>query len=75
MPFASLPYFIDDNVKLTGHIAIHQYVADKWMPELLGRTAQERATVDMIAGVLSELRTYIDEHCHSGALDMPELGE
>lgn len=74
LPFASLPYFVDNKLKLTGHIAIHQYVADKWMPELLGKTTEQRAMVDMLAGVLSNLREFIDESCHKGELSMADLG-
>ena len=30
--FPDLPYFIDGNFKLTNHLAIHQYISEKWMP-------------------------------------------
>jgi glutathione S-transferase len=43
LDFPNLPYFIDEDVKITEHMAIHQYVADKYMPELLGRTLEEKA--------------------------------
>ena len=36
--YPNLPYLIDEDVKLTETIAIHRYLADKYMPELLGRT-------------------------------------
>ena len=36
LDFPSLPYFIDGEVKLTEPLAIHQYIAAKWKPELLG---------------------------------------
>ena len=43
LDFPNLPYFIDEEVKITEHMAIHQYIADKYMPELLGRTLEEKA--------------------------------
>lgn len=48
LDFPNLPYFIDGEVKITEHMAIHQYIADKYMPSLLGRTIEEKATVDML---------------------------
>ena len=44
------------------------------MPELLGKTAEQRAIVEMLAGVLCEMREFIDGKCHSGELSMPDLG-
>ena len=43
LDFPNLPYFTDSDIKITEHMAIHQYIADKWMPELLGRTLEEKA--------------------------------
>jgi len=37
--FPNLPYFVDtDGTQITETVAIHQYIAQKWMPELLGTT-------------------------------------
>ena len=39
MKFPNLPYFWDtDGFKMSESQAIHEYIADKWMPELLGTT-------------------------------------
>ena len=38
MPFCNLPYIIDGNVKISETLAVHQYIASKYKPELLGRT-------------------------------------
>ena len=54
--FPNLPYFIDGDFKLTETQAIHKYIAGKWKPELLGTTVQETATIDMLAGVLGDLK-------------------
>ena len=40
MSFPNLPFFMDtDGFKMTEHFPIHQYIADKYMPELLGRNS------------------------------------
>ena len=57
LDFPNLPYFIDtDGFKMTESIAIHQYIADKWMPDLLGTSIEERARVQMIVGVLGDVK-------------------
>jgi glutathione S-transferase len=38
MDFPNLPYFIDGDFKLSETNAIHEYIAQKWNPELLGTT-------------------------------------
>jgi len=38
MDFPNLPYFIDGDFKLSETNAIHEYIADKWMPSLNGIT-------------------------------------
>ena len=52
LPYPNLPYLMDGDVKLTETIAIHRYLADKYMPELLGRTEAERAEVSMLEGII-----------------------
>ena len=46
-------------------MAIHQYIADKWMPELLGTTPQERAEVEMLAGVIGDLKKKTTSPCYT----------
>jgi glutathione S-transferase len=47
LDFPNLPYFMDtDGLQITEHHAIHLYIADKWMPSLLGSTPEERAEVE-----------------------------
>ena len=43
LPFANIPYWIDGEFKLTETMAIHTYLAEKYMPELLGKDVQQRA--------------------------------
>ncbi len=40
LEFPNLPYLIDGDFKMTESLAIHRYLADKYMPELLGADAQ-----------------------------------
>ena len=42
MPFANLPHLIDGDFKVTETIAVHQYIAQKFCPQVLGSTPQER---------------------------------
>ena len=55
MEFPNLPYFIDGEFKLSETNAIHEYIADKWMPSLNGSTPQEKAQVAMIGAVVHEI--------------------
>ena len=45
LDFPNLPYLIDGDVKLTETFAIMKYLADKYKPELLGGSADERARI------------------------------
>jgi glutathione S-transferase len=57
MAFPNLPYFCDtDGFKLSECMAIHMYIADKWNPELLGRNTEEKAEVDMLQGVIKDIK-------------------
>jgi hypothetical protein len=47
LDFPNLPYLKDtDGTKITETAAVHYYIAEKWNPELLGTTPQERAVVE-----------------------------
>lgn len=65
---------VDNDFKLTEHMAIHQYIADKWDPELLGRDEPERTRVDMLAGVLSTLKQSLHLQCYIEE-DKQKVGE
>ena len=43
MPFANLPYLIDGDYKLSETYAVHNYIALKYCPSLIGETPQEKA--------------------------------
>lgn len=38
MPFCNLPYLIDGEFKVSETYAVHQYIAAKYCPDLLGNT-------------------------------------
>lgn len=52
---------------MTECVAIHAYIADKWMPELLGRDHNERAQVNMLANVLNDFKGKVTFPCYSSA--------
>ena len=54
--FPNLPYFIDGKLKMTETLAIHQYIADKYDPSLLGANPKERAKVMMMANIVKDLK-------------------
>ena len=45
--------------------AIHKYIADKWQPELLGKDAAQRAQVNMLSGVLKDVKEAITRPCYT----------
>ena len=45
VPFADLPYLTDGDAKVTQTMAIHQYIAAKYKPELIGSSPAEKAHV------------------------------
>ena len=54
--FPNLPYLIDGDVKIAETMPIMRYICRKYKPELLGRTLEERAQVDMIGAVVNDLK-------------------
>ncbi|CAG9314990.1 unnamed protein product [Blepharisma stoltei] len=65
LDFPNLPYFIDENVKITESYAIITYIAAKYNPDFLGRTAQERVYVNMCAGVLKDVNHAVSMACYA----------
>jgi glutathione S-transferase len=58
LDFPNLPYLVDGDFKLTESSAIPHYLADKaGKPEYNGKDAKEQATLRMLEGVTSDLRT------------------
>ena len=43
LDFPNLPYFIDGDLQFTETMAMHKYIADKWQPDVLGKTPADKA--------------------------------
>ena len=71
LKYPNLPYLFDGDVKLTETIAIHRYLADRYRPELLGRTEKQRAEVSMLEGIIcgSGLKNAITKPCYKNDRD------
>ena len=54
LDFPNLPYLIDGDVKMTECKAITLYICERWAPELLGATVEDKATAVMLQNVLSD---------------------
>lgn len=58
--FANLPYLIDGDQMLSESLAIEEYIVNragsKYRRQLLGDSAQERATILMLRGVMNDMR-------------------
>jgi glutathione S-transferase len=52
LPFPNLPYVIDGDAHITETKAIHQYIAKKFKPELLGKTQSDQGRIEMFLGPL-----------------------
>jgi len=56
MDFPNLPYYFDDDVKLSQSTAIMRYLAEKH--SLAGRTADERWKIDLLAEQATDIRNW-----------------
>ena len=52
--FPNLPYVIDGDVKITESAAVTIYLCDKYAPELMGTTPEQRAKIMMLHLVLKD---------------------
>ena len=52
LDFPNLPYIIDGDFKLTESKAVSVYLCDKYAPQLLGDTAERRASVKMLHDII-----------------------
>lgn len=76
LEFPNLPYFRDGAISLTESGAIHRYIAKKWRPDLLCLDdAAAYGTVEMVWGVVNDLKYFIGTECYVGDGDKPALAE
>ena len=54
LEFPNLPYIIDGDVKLTESKAVTCYICEKFAPELLGATPEEKGKVLMLQNVIGD---------------------
>lgn len=73
MELPNLPYLFDEDVKLTETLAIMKYIAKKWKPELLGRTAAEVGRVNMLEWHVMELKKDTTYPCYDPNGDAEQI--
>ena len=66
MEYPNLPYLIDGETKISETTAIMMYVAKKYSPELLGRTAAEVGRVNMLSAHVASLKGKSTTPCYMG---------
>jgi glutathione S-transferase len=64
LDFPNLPYFIDGELKFTESNAILRYIAHKWCPQLQGKTNEDFAKVEMLNGILNDIKSSTTMHCY-----------
>ena len=69
MHFPNLPYLIDGDFKISESIAITEYLALKYKPELTGETLYQKAEVKQLGGVLYDIKSYMTHTCYDPNFD------
>ena len=64
--FPNLPYLQDGDLKITETTAILTYLCDKYNKDLLGKTVEDRATVNMVANIVTAAKNKVTGPCYSG---------
>ena len=65
LDFPNLPYLVHGDLKLTETRAIIRYIASKHQPEILGKTLEDQAKVDMLDGCLNGFKHTATMMCYS----------
>mmetsp|Transcript_17782 Transcript_17782/g.32129 ORF Transcript_17782/g.32129 Transcript_17782/m.32129 type:complete len:221 (-) Transcript_17782:7402-8064(-) len=74
LPFGNLPYFIDGDLMITESSAIIRHCARKWAPHLLGTTDEEQVNVDMLQGVISDLKNFVSHTVYDPEYEAKRTG-
>lgn len=73
--YPNLPYLQDGETKITETAAIMKYVAKKYKPELLGRTAAELGRVEMLSAHVVMLKMKSTMPCYASDDRTPIIEE
>ena len=73
--YPNLPYLQDGDVRITETAAIMKYVAKKYKPELLGRTAAELGRVEMLSAHVVTLKMKSTMPCYASDDRAPIIEE
>ena len=65
LQFPNLPYYLDGNMKVTEAMPIMKYIAYKYDEKLLGHTPKQVAQVEMVAGIVTDLKGAITMPCYT----------
>ena len=66
LEYPNLPYLIDGDVKLTETVAIMQYIARKFRPDLMGTNAAEVGRANMLSAHVIDLKMKATGPCYMG---------
>ena len=69
MHFPNLPHLIDGDFKISETVAIIEYLALKYNPELLGETLREKGEVKQLGGVILDIKNYMSHSCYMPRFD------
>lgn len=64
MSFPALPYLIDGDVRISDAQAIMCYLAMKFEPDLIGKTLQDKAKVDVLSTHIKEVKKVVTNGCY-----------
>lgn len=73
LQFPNLPYYVDGDVRLTGHLAIFKYIANRYDSRLLGESHEAMGEVEMMAHTLTELMKQASLPCYIEGVDQDEF--
>ena len=65
LDFPNLPYYIDGPTKLTESGAIMKFIAAKYDAKLLGVGAHEQGHVEMLFGVIIDMKNDVTMKCYT----------
>ncbi|CAH8435161.1 unnamed protein product [Schistosoma turkestanicum] len=72
LEFPNLPYYIDDDVKLTQSMSIIRYIADRH--SMLGNCPTERAELSMLEGAISDIRLAVTRIAYNKEYETLKVG-